>query len=282
MPFTILSNEKITPDTFRLCVSVPRAAASWQPGQFAVLRAFETSERIPLSICDVDRTQGSLTFVVKAIGYSTRELTSLPARSEIADVLAPLGKPSDLSGCSTAAVVGGGVGAAVVYPVARALAEKGVIVTAVIGARDRSQIILQDEFRQIAAKMHFCTDDGSFAQKAFTPQILENLLKAGARFNTVYAAGPVAMMQVLAEVTRPYSIRTIVSLNPIMVDGIGMCGGCRVLIGGEVRFACVDGPDFDAHQVDFDSLRKRNQTYLEQESSREHTCRIENQPRVLR
>lgn len=282
MPFTLLSNEKLTPDTHRLRVSAPMAAASWQPGQFAVLRALETSERIPLSIHDVQPSEGTLAFVVKAIGFSTRELVSLPAGVELADVLAPLGQPSDLSGCERAAVVGGGVGAAVVYPVAKALSDKGVQVTAVLGARDRNQVILEEEFLRACEKVHFCTDDGSRGEKAFAPQVLENLLKSGQTFDRVYATGPVGMMQALADVTKPYNIRTIVSLNPIMVDGIGMCGGCRVLVGGEVRFACVDGPDFDAQQVDFESLRKRNLTYVEQETSQDHACRIETQPRVLR
>ena len=282
MPFTILGNEKLTPDTHRLRVSAPLAAASWKPGQFAVLRALETSERVPLSISCVDLQTGAVTFVVKAIGFSTRELVSLPAGAEIADLLAPLGRPTDLDAYQRAAVVGGGVGVAVVFPVAHALAQNGARVTAVLGARDHTQIILEEDFQRVCAEVHICTDDGSRGAKAFAPQILSNLLEAGSQFDAVFAAGPVGMMQALADITKPFGIRTIVSLNPIMVDGIGMCGGCRVLIGGEVRFACVDGPDFDAHQVDFESLKKRNQTYTQQEAQHEHTCGIERQPRILR
>jgi NAD(P)H-flavin reductase len=262
--YKVLSNEEIGPDVHRLVVEAPRVAAARRPGQFVIVRPSEGAERIPLTIAHADRERGSITVVVQAIGHTTREIAETPAGEALLDVAGPLGKPTDIENWGRVVCVGGGVGTAVLYPLAEALAEAGNRVITIIGGRSERHLILRDELGAISDEVRLTTEDGSAGTKGFVTAELEKLLADDAtRPDAVYAVGPVPMMSAVAELTRPWGVKTIVSLNPIMVDGTGMCGGCRVSVGGEVKFACVDGPEFDAHQVDFKELSARQHTYDE-------------------
>jgi len=273
--FEITQNNKIAPDIFRLTVSAPRVAEKFQAGQFIVLRSMEDSERIPLTVLDADRDAGTITLIVKAIGFSTRKLCGLAVGDTISDLLGPLGIPSEIDLFGNVAIVGGGVGTAVAFAVAKTLQLAGNQITAILGARDQSFFILEKEFQEISEQVYPCTDDGSYGYKGFVTQRLQELLDDGVRFDRVITAGPLPMMRIVADITRPYQIKTIVSLNPIMVDGIGMCGGCRALVGGKIVFVCVDGPEFDAHQVDFESLMRRNNAYRSKEQEADHACKVD-------
>ncbi|MEA4958765.1 MAG: sulfide/dihydroorotate dehydrogenase-like FAD/NAD-binding protein, partial [Anaerolineaceae bacterium] len=249
-------------------IYAPRIAEKAQPGQFVIIRLSEAGERIPLTIVDKQPTSGSITLIVQTVGRSTEKLHQLGEGEQVLDVLGPLGNPSEIKNYGRVLVVGGGLGTALAYPVAKALKEAGNHVTVISGARNRALMILEDEIKSVSDEVFFTTDDGSYGFHGFVTQQLQLLLDAGYRFNHALAVGPLQMMHAVAEITRPYQISTIVSLNTIMVDGTGMCGGCRVRVGSETRFTCVDGPEFDGHLVDFDTVIKRNRAYDHAENCR--------------
>jgi NAD(P)H-flavin reductase len=262
--FKVISNEVLAPQVHRLVVAAPRVAAARQPGQFVIVRLKEGAERIPLTIADADCSGGTITLIIQAVGHSTQEIVATPAGGAIRDVAGPLGRATEIDKLGKVVCVGGGVGTAVLYPLAKALAEAGNEVTTIIGGRSAPLVILREELAAFSRQVLVTTEDGSLGVKGFVTAALgEILADASRRPAAVYAVGPVPMMAAIARQTQPLGIKTIVSLNPIMVDGTGMCGGCRVTVGGKVRFACVDGPEFDAHQVDFKELSARQATYHE-------------------
>lgn len=273
----ILLKRQLSPNVTLLDVRAPRIAEIRQAGQFVIVRRGEGGERIPLTIADADSQKGTITLVIQAVGKSTRELVELNAGDAIQDVVGPLGHPTELIESGRALCVGGGVGTAVVHPIAQGLHQQGVSVTSIIGGRSREWVIFEEELKRLGDVI-VCTDDGSYGRKGFVTDATREVLTAGG-VDIVYAVGPVPMMRAVAALTRTFNVHTIVSLNPVMVDGTGMCGGCRVDVGGETKFACVDGPEFDGHLVDFDLLADRLQTYreFEQESAArcdEKSCRI--------
>jgi ferredoxin--NADP+ reductase len=255
----VVEREQLSPNVVRLVVEAPRIARVRRPGQFVIVRKGPGAERIPLTIADNDPAGGTITLMIQAIGASTTELTALRVGDAIQDVAGPLGAETHLLQAGHAVCVGGGVGTAVLLPIVRALAEAGVRVTSVIGGRSREWVILERELRE-AGDVVACTDDGSYGRHGFVTQALQDELDRGG-VDAVYAIGPVPMMKAVSEMTRPYGVPTTVSLNAIMVDGTGMCGGCRVTIGGETKYACVDGPEFDGHAVNFQELADRLTTY---------------------
>ena len=264
--FEVIRNDEIAPQVHRMVVRAPRVAAARKPGQFVIVRHEEGDERIPLTIADADVAAGTITLIIQAVGHGTRDIVSTPAGGTIRDVAGPLGKPTEIERWGKVICVGGGVGTAVLYPLAKALAEAGNEVTTIIGGRTAAHVILRQELAACSAQVLFTTEDGSLGTKGFVTAVLgEILADESRRPAAVYAVGPVPMMAAVANQTRPFGIRTIVSLNPIMVDGTGMCGGCRVTVGGRTLFACVDGPEFDGHQVDFRELASRQATYRETE-----------------
>lgn len=275
--FEIKTKTKIAPDIFRFEIYAPLIAKKFQAGQFIVLRPLESSERVPLTIMKADREAGTITLIVKAIGLSTRQLAELKEGDAVADLLGPLGKPSEIGKFGTVVVVGGGVGTAVAFAVAQTLKETGNRIIIISGARDKSFVILEDDLREISDELIMATDDGSYGVKGFVTELLKDLYRKGEQIDRVIAAGPLPMMKLIADITREHGTPTIVSLNPIMVDGIGMCGGCRALVNGKIVFVCVDGPEFDAHQVDFDSLMRRNNAYRDIEQEKEHACKLDAQ-----
>ena len=269
--FEILVNETLAPHLHRIVVRAPRIAAARKPGQFVIVRAAEGEERIPLTIGDADADQGTITLFVQAIGGSTRRIVETPVGEGLRDVAGPLGMPTHIENRGRVACVGGGVGTAVLYPLAKALAAAGNEVTTIIGGRSAPYVILAEELGVFSAEVLITTEDGSLGRKGFVTHALGELIADPARKPAaVFAIGPVPMMKAVAELTRPFGIETVVSLNPIMIDGTGMCGGCRVLVGGEAKFACVDGPEFDGHLVDFDTLSDRLTMYRDHEE----TCRV--------
>jgi ferredoxin--NADP+ reductase len=262
--FRIAATAVLGPGVKQFEVVAPRIARKQLPGQFVIVRVHEEGERIPLTIKASDRERGTITLVVQAIGKTTSLLNELDAGDAILDVVGPLGKPSEIERFGRCVVIGGGVGTAIALPIARALKDAGNQVTAILGARTSELLLLESEVRDASHEVHVMTDDGSYGEQGVVTQKLAELISRQA-IDYVLAIGPVPMMKAVAEVTRPPGIRTVVSLNSIMVDGTGMCGGCRVLIGGESRFACVDGPEFDAHLVDFQILVQRNAMYRDSE-----------------
>jgi ferredoxin--NADP+ reductase len=268
---SILAKKQLSANVTRLDVSARRIAEIRLPGQFVIVRSQKGSERIPLTIADSDPAQGTIALVIQAVGKATRELTALEVGDAIRDIAGPLGNPTELLASGRAMCVGGGVGAAVVYPIAKALHASGVRVTSVLGARSKELVIFEHELRS-CGDVIVCTDDGSHGLKGFVTDAAKRALDAGG-IDIAYAVGPVPMMRAVSDLTRPYGVRTIVSLNPVMVDGTGMCGGCRVDVGGETKFACVDGPEFDGHKVDFEHLADRLQTYREFERRADGPCR---------
>ncbi len=261
--YEVTSNEQLAPSVHRLAVRAPRVAVSRQAGQFVIVRANDESERIPLTIADADSDAGTITIIVQAIGQGTKEICETAVGESLRDVAGPLGEPTHIEKWGRVACVGGGVGTAVLYPLAAAVAEAGNDVTAIIGGRSEPYVLLRDDLAEFA-DVDVCTDDGSLGRKGFVTEALAELIADDSRRpNAVFAVGPVPMMKAVADMTREAGIPTIVSLNPIMVDGTGMCGGCRVTVGGEVKFACVDGPEFDGHLVDFGELASRQQTYVD-------------------
>ena len=275
--FQIVEARFLAPDVKLIRIAAPRIAKRQKPGQFVIIRVNETGERIPLTIAESDPQTGTVTIIVQGIGKTTKMLNRLEAGDAIADVVGPLGKPSEIEKFGTCVVIGGGVGTAIAYSTAKALKQAGNEVIAIIGGRNRQLVILEDEIRAFADKVIITTDDGSYGEKGLVIDPLKNMIAAGKQVNYVLAIGPIPMMRAVANVTRELKIKTVVSLNPIMVDGTGMCGGCRVQVAGKSQFACVDGPEFDAHQVDFDTLTKRNAMYrdLERKSLEQHQCKLE-------
>jgi len=262
-------------------IEAPRIAKKRKAGQFVILRITEHGERIPLTIADSNPETGTITIIAQGAGKSTRELNRKEAGDSIADVVGPLGAPSHIEKFGTAVSIGGGVGTAIAYPTAAALKEAGNYVITINGARSKELVILEDEMKAVSDEAYITTDDGSYGFHGFVTQKLQELIDSGKKIDFVLAIGPIPMMRAVAEVTRPYGIKTVVSLNPIMIDGTGMCGGCRVSIGSETRFACVDGPEFDGHQVNFDELQDRLSTYREFEQQAlacaEGDCRLKPQ-----
>ena len=261
-------------------IEAPLVARHAQAGQFVIFRLDEQGERTPVSVAGYDREKGTVTVMVQAAGRTTRMLHTVEEGDYITDFVGPLGHPTVYDGLKKVCVVGGGVGCAIAYPIAQEMYKRGIEVTFIAGFRSADIVILKEELAACSHKLIMCTDDGSYGEKGFTTQVLKqeidaNIAEGKPQFDRVIAIGPDIMMKFLADVTRPYGISTIISLDPIMVDGTGMCGGCRVIVGGETKFACVDGPDFDAHQVDFDSLLKRAAFYKdEQDESAKHICRM--------
>lgn len=279
MSHLIREAEWLAPEVKRFVVEAPHVVRHCQPGQFVILRVSPGGERIPLTIAHPDKTNKTITLVAQAIGATTHELCALEAGDAIADVAGPLGMPTHIENVGHAVIVGGGVGTAVIYPQAEALKAAGNYVSAIMGGRSRPYVILEKELSAVCDAVYPCTDDGSYGFHGFVTQKLKLLIdecQGGPRqVGEVMCAGPVPMMRAIAEVTRPYGIRTVASLNPIMVDGTGMCGGCRIQVGGQMKFACVDGPEFDAHQVDFKELSDRLTAYRTQEKAalERHRCR---------
>jgi len=261
----ILSREVLAPDIVRVWVDAPQVARKRRPGQFVIVRLGEGGERIPLTIADADAARGAIALVVQGVGKTTRELNALAPGAAIRDVAGPLGRPTEIDPNHHVCCVGGGIGAAVVLPIAKALQCAGGRVVTILGARTRDLVILEDEARAVSAACVVTTDDGSYGRRGLVTDALADLIARGQTFDEVVAVGPLPMMRAVCELTAALGVRTIVSLNPVMVDGTGMCGGCRVTVGGEQQFVCVDGPEFDGHQVDFGELMARLTAYREQE-----------------
>ena len=276
MKAKVLRKELLSEGVYRFDVDAPRLAKKTQPGQFIILRVNEEGERIPLTVADFDREKGVITIIFQVVGASTELLASLEEGDEILDFVGPLGKKSEIEpGLGTVVCIGGGIGVAPIHPIARGLHEAGNKVISILGARSKDLIIMEKEMRAASDEVIVTTDDGSYGIEGFVTAALEQLVDYGEKIDLVYAIGPVVMMKSVADATRPMGIKTIVSLNPIMVDGTGMCGGCRVQVGNETKFACVDGPEFDAHLVDFIGLRERQDMYRDQEAEgKDHICRI--------
>lgn len=270
--FRVVSNEEIAPKLHRMVIEAPRVAAARKPGQFVIVRLDEGAERIPLTIADDDREAGTITLVIQAVGRNTERIVATPTGGFLMNVAGPLGKPTHLVTGSRVACVGGGVGTAVLFPLVKALHQAGNEVTTIIGGRSAAYVILRNELAALSDELLITTEDGSLGTKGFVTSPLGELLADESRRpQAVFAVGPVPMMAAVADQTRAYGVPTVVSLNPLMIDGTGMCGGCRVTVGGETKFACVDGPEFDAHLVDFKELSRRQNAY------KEHECRVDRQ-----
>ena len=261
----ILSKEVLNPTVTKMVVEAPLIARKAQAGQFIILRVNDTGERIPLTIADYDREMGSVTIIFQVVGATTYQLNQLNEGETIHDFVGPLGKASNIKNLKKVCVVGGGVGCAIAYPTAKALFQQGCEVTVIAGFRNKDLVILEDEFIKVSDTLYIMSDDGSVGNKGLVTDCLEKLIKAGEKFDEVIAIGPLVMMKFVSMLTKKYDVKTTVSMNPIMIDGTGMCGGCRLSVGGEVKFACVDGPDFDGHEVDFDLAMSRSRTYADQE-----------------
>ncbi len=253
----------------------PLIARKAKPGQFVILKATETGERIPLTMADTDPEKGTITVIYMIVGKSTALFKTLKEGDGYQDVIGPLGKPTHIENVGNVVCVGGGTGIAVLYPITRAIKEAGNNVTSIIGARNKELLILEDKMKAASHKLHACTDDGSYGHHGFVTDVLKEILD-NQSINLVVAIGPVPMMKFVSKITKDYNVKTLVSLNPIMIDGTGMCGGCRVTVGGKTQFACVDGPEFDGHQVDFDELMLRLQAYMEDEkASHDEFCNLD-------
>jgi ferredoxin--NADP+ reductase len=274
--FEIVNKETLGPNVTRYEIKAQRVAKSRLCGQFVIVRGLEHSERIPLTIADVNTETGTITLIVQTVGKSTLEMTTLQKGGYFADVAGPLGQPSHIAKYGTVAVIGGGLGTAVVYPQAVALRQAGNRIVSIIGARTKELVILEQLLGSVSDQLIVITDDGSSGKKGLVTDALRELTQSDNKVDAVYCAGPVIMMKAVAELTRPMNIPTIVSLNPVMVDGTGMCGGCRVTIDGKRKFACVDGPEFDGHKVDFNELMDRLKTYKGHEGKKyeEHKCKL--------
>ncbi len=261
----IIARRILAPSVKMLKVFAPEIAEKYKAGQFIILRIQEKGERIPLTVAEVDRTEGTVSIVFQEVGYSTQQLGALDKGDSITDLVGPLGKPSEIEKFGQVAVIGGGVGTAVTYPEAKALKEAGNRLIGIIGFRNKDLIIFEDEMRNITDQFFVTTDDGSKGHHGFVTDVLKQVIDNGTHIDRVLASGPAIMMKVVSNLTKSYGIKTMVSLNPIMLDGTGMCGACRVSVAGQTKFACVDGPSFDGHAVDFDQLTTRLRMYLPQE-----------------
>ena len=271
----VRKKESLNETVSKMVLEAPMIAKKAQPGQFVIVRAKEESERIPLTIADYDRKEGTVTIIYQIVGAGTMELDTVREGEYVQDLVGPLGKASETEGLHKVAVVGGGVGCAIAYPLAKKLHGQGAEVHSVIGFRSRDLVILEEEFCAVSDQLCMMTDDGSYGQKGLVTQALEELILAGNEYDEVIAIGPLAMMKFVSLLTKKYGIKTVVSMNPIIIDGTGMCGGCRLTVGGQTKFACVDGPDFDGHEVDFDEAMHRGAMYREFEAhAREEACRL--------
>ena len=273
--YKILRKQCLNPTVTRMDVEAPLIAKKAEPGQFIILRVDADGERIPLTIADYDREAGWVSIRFQIVGATTEKLNHLEEGDFIHDFVGPLGKPTETYVLKKVAVVGGGVGCAIAYPVAKKMHEKGINVTSIVGFRNKDLVILEDEFKACSDKFVMMTDDGSYGTKGLVTNALEDLILGGERYDEVIAIGPVIMMKFVCKTTEKYGVKTVISMNPIMVDGTGMCGGCRLTVGGETKFACVDGPDFDGHLVDFDEAMARGSMYKPFERKRhEETCNL--------
>ncbi len=274
--FKIVRKEVLNPNVTLLEIEAPFVAKKVKAGQFIILRIDEYGERLPLTVAGYDREKGTVTIIFQLVGLTTKALAMLNEGDYLKDFVGPLGRPTDVEGKKRVAVVGGGVGCAIAYPVAKAMHEAGAVVDGIMGFRNKDIVILEKEFNEACDNFYMMTDDGSYGEKGFVTVKLQELLESGVQYDEVIAIGPVPMMKFVCKTTEPFGVKTIVSLNPIMIDGTGMCGGCRVTVGGETKFACVDGPEFDGHQVDFTELMNRNATYRDQEAeAMTHMCRFD-------
>ncbi len=273
--FQILKKRALNPTVTEMVIHAPLVAKKAEPGQFIIFRASEDGERVPLTIADFDREKGTVTIIFQIVGASTMELNALNEGDSLVDFVGPLGTPSHVEGLKKVAVVGGGVGCAIAYPIAKKLHSLGAEVHTVVGFRNKDLVILEEEFRAVSDRLVMMTDDGSYGEKGVVTNALEALIKEGNQYDEVIAIGPLVMMKFVCKLTKEYGIKTIVSMNPIMIDGTGMCGGCRLTVGGKTKFACVDGPDFDGHEVDFDEAMKRGSMYRDFEAhAREAACNL--------
>ena len=273
----IVSKQVLNPTVTKMEIEAPLIAKKAQPGQFIILRTDENGERIPLTVADYDREKGTVTIIFQIVGATTNQLNSFNEGDYIHDFVGPLGKPTETEGLKKVAVVGGGVGCAIAFPIAKKLHKMGVEVHSVVGFRNKDLVILENDFKNNSDVFKLMTDDGSHGEKGLVTNALEELIKEGNQYDEVITIGPLIMMKFVCQLTKKYDVKTIVSMNPIMIDGTGMCGGCRLTVGGETKFACVDGPDFDGHLVDFDEAMKRGQMYKEFERhAYEESCNLLN------
>ncbi len=275
--YKIVRKQELNPTVTLMEIEAPLIARKAEPGQFIIFRAKEDSERVPLTIADFDREKGTVTIIFQIVGGATMELNTLNEGDCLHDFVGPLGKASETDGLKKVAVVGGGVGCAIAFPIAKKLHNLGCEVHSIVGFRNKDLVILEDDFKAVSDKLCMMTDDGSYGTKGLVTNALEQLIQEGNAYDEVIAIGPVIMMKFVAQLTKKYNIKTIVSMNPIMIDGTGMCGGCRLTVGGETKFACVDGPDFDGHLVDFDEAMHRGTMYRDFEThAREASCNLLN------
>ncbi len=273
--FQIVKREELNPTVTRIAVEAPRIAKKALPGQFIMLRVDEDGERIPLTVADTDKEAGTVTVIFQVVGEATESLNHIPEGGYLHDFVGPLGVPSKIDGLKKVAVVGGGVGCAIAYPIAKALHQQGTEVHSIVGFRNRDLVILEEEFQKVSDRLVIMSDDGSYGEKGLVTDALKALIESGEHYDEVIAIGPLVMMKFVAKLTKEYGVKTTVSMNPVMIDGTGMCGGCRLTVGGETKFACVDGPDFDGHLVDFDEAIQRSRMYHGFERHRhEESCNL--------
>ena len=273
--YEIVSKKSLNPTVTEMKIYAPFVAKKALPGQFIILRVDEDGERIPLTVADYDRTAGTVTIIFQIVGSSTERLNHKKEGESLQDFVGPLGRPTHTEGLKKVCVVGGGVGCAIALPVAKALHEQGCEVTSIVGFRNKDLVILEEEFKNASDKFYMMTDDGSYGRQGNVCVPLNEMLSAGETFDEVITIGPLIMMKFVCAATKPYGVKTIASMNPIMIDGTGMCGGCRLTVGGKMKFACVDGPEFDGHEIDFDEAMSRSRTYSNFETKRrEETCNL--------
>ena len=274
--YKIVKKADLNSQIYLMEIEAPLVARKAAPGQFVILRIDEKGERVPFTIADFDKEKGTVTVIIQAVGKTTRDLSKLNEGDNILDFAGPLGIPTPLEGLKKVAVIGGGLGTAIAYPQAKKLKELGAEVTAISGFRSKEYIILEDEMNAVSDKLIITTDDGSNGLQGFVTDRLREELESGEKYDEVIAIGPLVMMRAVCNLTKEFGIPTTVSMNPVMIDGTGMCGGCRVIVGGETKFACVDGPDFDGHKIDWDAAIKRQQMFkaYEKRSCEEGKCRL--------
>lgn len=273
--YRIKTKKRLNPTVTLMVIEAPFVARKAEAGQFIILRVDEDGERIPLTVADYDREAGTVTIIYQIVGATTKKLDALEEGDSLCDFVGPLGVASHTEGLKKVAVVGGGVGCAIAYPIAKKLKNQGAVVHSIVGFRNKDLVILEDEFRAVSDVVKMVTDDGSYGEKGLVTDALKALIDSGERYDEVIAIGPLIMMKFVCKLTKEYGIKTVVSMNPIMIDGTGMCGGCRLTVGGETKFACVDGPDFDGHLVDFDEAMKRSSMYKDFERHQfDETCRL--------
>lgn len=273
--YKITEKVALNPTVTKMVIEAPLIAKKAKPGQFIIVRPFEDSERIPLTVAGYDREKGTVDIIFQIVGGTTMELNSLQVGQSVHDFVGPLGRATEVEGLKKVCVVGGGVGCAIALPIARELHEQGCVVHSVVGFRNKDLVILEKEFEAVSAQVVKMSDDGSWGEKGLVTNALETLINAGNQYDEVIAIGPLVMMKFVCQLTKKYGIKTTVSMNPIMIDGTGMCGGCRLTVGGKTKFACVDGPDFDGHEVDFDEAMHRGTMYRDFEAhAREAECEL--------